>query len=237
MAELLAARGRDGRLRRRRRARGRLALRSSEGDSLALLGRNGVGKTTLLVTLMGLTRLHRGRAALARRRPRARCRRIGARSAGLGWVPQERFMFPSLTVEEHLTAVARPGPWTLERVYAIFPRLEERRAQLRQPALRRRAADARDRARADGQPAPAAARRADGRPRADHRAGADGRRSASSSSEGGMAVILVEQHAQARAVADAPGDRARARARGPPGTSKALSADQALLDQLIGVGH
>src|SRR5512139_18631 len=97
-----------------------------EGDSLALLGRNGVGKTTLLVTLMGLTRLHRGRlrwrggdlAALPTHR---------RSQAGLGWVPQERFMFPSLTVEEHLTAVARPGPWDLKRVYDFFPRLRERR--------------------------------------------------------------------------------------------------------------
>jgi branched-chain amino acid transport system ATP-binding protein len=96
------------------------------GDSLAVLGRNGVGKTTLLLTLMGLTRLHRGRLRwegrdLAALPPHARAR------AGIGWVPQERFMWPSLTVEEHLTAVARPGPWTLERIYRQFPRLEERR--------------------------------------------------------------------------------------------------------------
>ena len=98
-----------------------------EGDSLALLGRNGVGKTTLLVTLMGLTRVHRGSlrwrggdlAALPTHRRAA---------AGLGWVPQERYMWPSLTIDEHLTAVARPGRWTLERVYEIFPRLAERRA-------------------------------------------------------------------------------------------------------------
>jgi branched-chain amino acid transport system ATP-binding protein len=97
-----------------------------EGDSLALLGRNGVGKTSLLVTLMGLTRLHRGAirwggADIARLSTHKRAR------AGLGWVPQERHMFPSLTVEEHLTVVARPGPWTLQRVYAMFPRLQERR--------------------------------------------------------------------------------------------------------------
>jgi branched-chain amino acid transport system ATP-binding protein len=97
-----------------------------EGDSLALLGRNGVGKTTLLVSLMGFTRVHAG--AL-----RWRGKDIGSLAphrravAGLGWVPQERFMFPSLTVEEHLTAVARPGPWTLDRVYGIFPRLRDRR--------------------------------------------------------------------------------------------------------------
>jgi branched-chain amino acid transport system ATP-binding protein len=104
-----------------------VGLTLGEGDSLAVLGRNGVGKTTLLVTLMGLTRLSRGTlrwrgqdlAALPTHR---RCH------AGIGWVPQERFMFPSLTVEEHLTAVARKGPWTVERVYAIFPRLAERRS-------------------------------------------------------------------------------------------------------------
>ena len=99
----------------------------AEGDSLALLGRNGVGKTTLLVTLMGLTRLRGGRlrwrgtdlAALPTHR---------RSQAGLGWVPQERFMFPSLTVEEHLTAVARPGRWTVKKVWELVPRLEERRA-------------------------------------------------------------------------------------------------------------
>ena len=104
-----------------------VGLTLGEGDSLAVLGRNGVGKTTLLVTLMGLTRLSRGTlrwrgqdlAALPTHR---RCH------AGIGWVPQERFMFQSLTVEEHLTAVARKGPWTVERVYAIFPRLAERRS-------------------------------------------------------------------------------------------------------------
>jgi branched-chain amino acid transport system ATP-binding protein len=103
-----------------------IALRLDEGDSLALLGRNGVGKTTLLVTLMGFTEMHRGSirwrgadigALPAHRRARA----------GLGWVPQERMMYPSLTVEEHLTAVARPGRWTVEAVYGLFPRLAERK--------------------------------------------------------------------------------------------------------------
>jgi branched-chain amino acid transport system ATP-binding protein len=100
-----------------------------EGASLALLGRNGVGKTSLLVTLMGLTRMHKGAVRwggkdLARMPTHLRSR------AGLGWVPQERHMFPSLTVEEHLTVVARPGPWNLARVYEIFPRLRERRANM-----------------------------------------------------------------------------------------------------------
>ncbi|WP_024972405.1 ABC transporter ATP-binding protein [Ralstonia pickettii] len=99
------------------------------GGSLALLGRNGVGKTTLLATLMGFTRLHGGRirwlgADIAKMPPHRRAR------AGLGWVPQERWMFPSLTVEEHLTAVARPGAWDVARVYKTFPRLQERRRNL-----------------------------------------------------------------------------------------------------------
>jgi branched-chain amino acid transport system ATP-binding protein len=98
-----------------------------DGDSLALLGRNGVGKTTLLVTLMGLTRLHRG-ALRWQGRDLAALPTHRRSHAGLGWVPQERFMFPSLTVEEHLTAVARPGRWTVPKVYGIFPRLAERRA-------------------------------------------------------------------------------------------------------------
>jgi branched-chain amino acid transport system ATP-binding protein len=103
-----------------------VSLALDEGGTLALLGRNGMGKTTLLVTLMGLTRVHRGslRWRGADLSPLPTHRRS---QSGLGWVPQERFMFPSLTVEEHLTAVARPGHWNVARVYGIFPRLEERR--------------------------------------------------------------------------------------------------------------
>jgi branched-chain amino acid transport system ATP-binding protein len=101
----------------------------AEGDSLALLGRNGVGKTSLLVTLMGLTRQHKGTirwdgADLARVPTWKRSR------AGLGWVPQERHMFPSLTVEEHMRVVARPGEWDLDKIYRVFPRLLERRRNL-----------------------------------------------------------------------------------------------------------
>jgi branched-chain amino acid transport system ATP-binding protein len=98
-----------------------------EGDSLALLGRNGMGKTTLLVTLMGLTRL-RGGAVRWRGGDLTALPTHRRSQSGLGWVPQERYMFPSLTVEEHLTVVARPGRWTVPRIYRIFPRLEERRA-------------------------------------------------------------------------------------------------------------
>jgi branched-chain amino acid transport system ATP-binding protein len=96
------------------------------GGSVALLGRNGAGKTTLLLTIMGFTRVHAGRlrldgADLGALSPHRRAR------AGLGWVPQERWVFPSLTVEEHLTSVARPGHWTAGRVFELFPRLRERR--------------------------------------------------------------------------------------------------------------
>src|SRR6185437_13226352 len=97
-----------------------------DGQSLALLGRNGVGKTTLIDSLIGVTTRFGGRIALggedlAPLPPHLRARR------GIGWTPQERNIFRSLTVEENLTAVAIPGPWTLRRVYGLFPRLEERR--------------------------------------------------------------------------------------------------------------
>ena len=104
----------------------RISLAIPQGGSLALLGRNGVGKTTLLITLMGLTRLHGG-SMHWRGEDLTALPTYRRAHAGLGWVPQERYMFPSLSVEEHLTAVARPGHWNLERVYGIFPRLKERR--------------------------------------------------------------------------------------------------------------
>src|SRR5665213_2278557 len=106
-----------------------LSFTLDAGESMALLGRNGVGKTTLLATLMGFTRLHSGRLAwkgrdLAALAPYRRAR------AGLGWVPQERLVFASLTVEEHLACVARPGHWNTARVYELFPALSERRSNL-----------------------------------------------------------------------------------------------------------
>ena len=99
------------------------------GQSLALLGRNGTGKTTLLNTLVGVTRRHAGRIVLAGQDitllpPHRRA------AAGIGWVPQERNIFKSLTVHENLTAVARPGPWTVARAYQMFPRLAERQTNL-----------------------------------------------------------------------------------------------------------
>jgi branched-chain amino acid transport system ATP-binding protein len=104
----------------------KLSFSLAQGQSLAILGRNGVGKTTLLETLMGNTRVTRGAVnwcgeEITRWPSHRRVR------AGLGWVPQEREVFPSLTVEENLTVVARPGAWNLQRVYTFFPRLKERR--------------------------------------------------------------------------------------------------------------
>jgi len=101
----------------------------AEGRSLALLGRNGTGKTTLIDTLVGVTRRHTGTIRLAGREIQALPVHQRA-AAGIGWVPQERNIFKSLTVEENLSAVARPGPWTTARVFDLFPRLAERKRNL-----------------------------------------------------------------------------------------------------------
>ena len=106
-----------------------VSLSLQEGQALALLGRNGMGKTTLVNTIVGVTRFFGGTIALdgadiTRLRPDQRAH------IGIGWVPQERNIFKSLTVHENLTAVAQPGPWTTQKVYALFPRLEERRQNL-----------------------------------------------------------------------------------------------------------
>jgi branched-chain amino acid transport system ATP-binding protein len=100
-----------------------------DGQSVAMLGRNGVGKTTLIDSLIGVTTRFGGRITLAGEDiaplpPYLRARR------GIGWTPQERNIFRSLTVEENLTAVAILGSWTVKRVYALFPRLEERRGSM-----------------------------------------------------------------------------------------------------------
>ena len=97
-----------------------------ERGSLAVLGRNGVGKTTLLATIMGHTTFHAGSIEY-RGRPIERLTVYERCRLGVGFVPQTRDIFPSLTVEENLSVAARPGRWTLERVEDLFPKLAERR--------------------------------------------------------------------------------------------------------------
>ncbi len=97
-----------------------------ERGGLAVLGRNGVGKSTLLLTIMGFTQVGRGQIRwrgkdITELPPHRRAR------AGIGWVAQEREIFSTLTVEENLTVAARAGRWTLPAVYDLFPRLAERR--------------------------------------------------------------------------------------------------------------
>lgn len=106
-----------------------ISLSLPENGSLALLGRNGVGKTTLLLTAMGFVGLKRGTVRfkgedISHLAPYRRAR------LGLGWVPQERDIFPSLTVEENLIVAATSGRWELEAIYRLFPRLKERRANM-----------------------------------------------------------------------------------------------------------
>jgi branched-chain amino acid transport system ATP-binding protein len=106
-----------------------ISLSLAQGRALALLGRNGTGKTTLINSIVGVTTYFSGVIAIdgadiTRLRPDERAH------AGIGWVPQERNIFKSLTVHENLTAVAQPGRWTTDKVYALFPRLEERRQNL-----------------------------------------------------------------------------------------------------------
>src|SRR6201990_456478 len=104
-----------------------MLLRLPESQVLALLGRSGTGKTTLINSVVGVTRRFGGGITLGGHditamRPDQRAR------AGIGWVPQERHIFKSLTVEENMTAVAQPGPWTVKKVYEMFPRLAERKS-------------------------------------------------------------------------------------------------------------
>jgi branched-chain amino acid transport system ATP-binding protein len=104
-------------------------LQLKPGESLAVLGRNGTGKTTLLNTIIGVTR-HRGGSIMLDGQNLTTTRSDKRAHAGIGWVPQERNIFKSLTVEENLTAISRPGPWNVNRVYDMFPRLKERRTNM-----------------------------------------------------------------------------------------------------------
>ena len=106
-----------------------VSLEVPEQGSLAVLGRNGVGKSTLLLTIMGYTNLRKGSILwkgkdISTLEPHRRAR------LGIGWVAQEREIFPSLTLEENLRVAARPGAWDLEKIFELFPRLAERRANM-----------------------------------------------------------------------------------------------------------
>jgi len=106
-----------------------VSLSVADDGALAVLGRNGVGKSTLILTILGFTRLHRGQILwkgqdISRLAPHRRVQ------LGIGWVAQEREIFPSLNVEENLLVAARSGPWNLKRIYELFPRLQERKANM-----------------------------------------------------------------------------------------------------------
>ncbi|WP_119389164.1 ABC transporter ATP-binding protein [Taklimakanibacter lacteus] len=103
-------------------------LEVGQGEAVALLGRNGMGKTTTMRAILGLAGRSGGDIRFAGRglsglRPHERAR------LGIGLVPEGRRCFPTLTVAENLLIAARPGPWTLARLYELFPRLAERRGQ------------------------------------------------------------------------------------------------------------
>ena len=106
-----------------------IGFRLPERGSLAVLGRNGVGKSTLLSTLIGHTTFHSGSIEY-RGRPIEGLPAYERARLGIGYVPQEREIFPSLSVEENLTVAAQPGRWTLERVYELFPGVAQRRSHM-----------------------------------------------------------------------------------------------------------
>jgi branched-chain amino acid transport system ATP-binding protein len=99
------------------------------GEVLCVIGRNGVGKSTLLLTIMGMTRVHRGSISF-RGKDISKVPAHKRARLGIGWVAQEREIFPSLSVEENLTVAARPGRWDLAAVYQLFPRLRERKGNM-----------------------------------------------------------------------------------------------------------
>ena len=199
--------------------------------SLAVLGRNGVGKSTLLLTLMGYTRLHRGEVSWdgksISRLPAHRRARLG-----IGWVAQEREIFPSLTVEENLCVAAREGQWNLERVYGLFPRLRERKGNFgnqlsggeQQMLAIARALMTNPKVLLLDEPleglAPIIVEEL----------------AASLANLDGMAIILVEQHIDIALTLCKESiviERGRIAHRGP---SRELASDEALLERYLGVG-
>ncbi|MDF2120437.1 ABC transporter ATP-binding protein [Roseiarcaceae bacterium H3SJ34-1] len=115
-----------------------VSLAVQDGEIVCLLGRNGAGKTTAILTIMGYLKPRNGAVCYNGRDISGLPTHAIAR-LGIGLVPQERGIFPSLTVRENLTVFARPGardssrpkdPWTLERIYRLFPRLKERESNL-----------------------------------------------------------------------------------------------------------
>jgi branched-chain amino acid transport system ATP-binding protein len=210
-----------------------ISLELAEGGSLAVLGRNGVGKTTLLLTIMGFTRVASGSMRwrgrdIGRIAPHRRAR------LGIGWVAQEREIFPSLTVEENLTVAARGGRWDVSGVYRLFPRLAERRRNMgrhlsggeQQMLAIARALTTNPALLLLDEPLEGLAPII-----VDELADAIGRMMA----EEGTAIMLVEQHTEVAlslAREAVVVERGKVALRGP---SRALKADQANLDRLIGL--
>jgi branched-chain amino acid transport system ATP-binding protein len=210
-----------------------VSLALAEGGSLAVLGRNGVGKTTLLLTIMGFTRVASGIVAWRGRRITGLAPHRRAR-LGIGWVAQEREIFPSLTVEENLTVAARPGRWDVPEVYRLFPRLEERHRNMgnhlsggeQQMLAIARALTTNPALLLLDEPLEGLAPII-----VDELAAAIGRMMA----DEGTAIILVEQHTE---LALSLADEAIVIERGTialRGLSKTLMADQGSLDRLIGL--
>lgn len=210
-----------------------VSLTLAEGAGLALLGRNGVGKSSLIQTVMGLTKQTGGRI-LWRGQDITRMKTHDRARAGLGWVPQERDVFQSLTVQENLEVVARPGFWDIAKVFDLFPRLQERRAnkgnqlsggEQQMLAIGRTLATNPSLLLLD-EPleglAPIVVEEL-------------GTAIARMKSESNMALVMVEQHAAAALAAT---DTALILERGRvvwQGASAALSADQTTMDRFIGL--
>jgi len=129
-----------------------VGLEVAEGKITALLGRNGAGKTTTLRSLMGLTPPRAGKIAIFGE-DTTHWPTFRVAAAGVGYVPEGRRIFANLSVEENLKVpLERGGPWTIARIYQLFPPPRRAQTQSRPPAFRRRTGDAVDRPRAALEP-------------------------------------------------------------------------------------